>query len=1460
MLTERPIHPDLKAMLVANKPFSYAHLIKFERPSRPNLNGRVSTSKERYAYLTDASRNIKFDDNSTNLIGTPNGTQVYLANKVLKVGSVAEQTEAKASNYSLTLDGNGIGAYIKANISVATINSTTWDVTFTLEDGTVPELISYGFREGDKIRIWNSGTDVEVNIYKFPLANKIRVTKIDDNLPPISGLAEVALTSEEVRSILLNKNSEDYASFINREVFIYRAYFNEGLIVGSPFLLFKGIISNVQFDDTDTGIQVTWGLTSHWGDFSQVKGRITSDDFHRALDQNGIPQPQSALKIEYAYDKGFSHSETSINLLAQYTVKVEKQDVRVKNGFLGIGSKVKVKKYFVDETRNTELDFQLQAKALPVVYGVRTVPGIPIFADTLNNDSSTVYVCYAISEGEIGGLYDVYIDGNSLICSDKADFDARSKQTTDNTVQLVCRGRADRGDVLGGSTSTGGTPVDYYAGQEYLYNLGYNYTTFSNYLPYVPPVSTNTDNLGKGIVDGESISLTSPQKITIDFFSGKSGQKAASQLVEIAKANNFKIQNSYWKGTDTAEYWGPNHRLLDTAYVVVKIKIEEGETTVPSLDFVVRGKALDCYNYDYSYSHYTKAAGESADNFPLGSMVDIYTNSGTLLVSQAQIIDKWTFANPDGTPNTRFRFNVPPDLGMVDGVPSITKFYMKNSSNQTWTMVTWNYEELRCSVVGAASSPIASVSNVNGYLAFGYSNPSLGLGGDPLQNNTPLVSLVGSDITTPLELAFLDSNRVLSARTLSNSQYVSKIPYSGQAVSDATAALTSNANLVSRNTIRLNAGSSVNNYYVGYKLHLIKYDPVTDRQITQERTIVAYDVATNTATVDDVWDINYPPVTNDTVVIKPPYSDKRVSINPAIQTMDYVVSSTYGRGLDPIKDLYLPSWLESARKCDAQSNVTVKLASGGTPIAGQVYRWPATGNIIWQGTVVGTEASHVEFTDNIGKLTNNWNSWKYFSLNELVYSDDRLYIVTAAGTKTTQPTHTSGTINGLQYLSAGPVLKSTNGGADITLVTDGNPVRALKDGVRITGYSLYDCDDINYWRHLGWDEFSQRYVTRHQTNMILDTSLPLLDNVNSLLEHYGGILRYSGDKYYLDVEDAEGLIDHSDVRNITPDVIIDKIRLSDEGTRNSFNSLTASFPDPANKFESRNISFFNSEFLKADRNVPKKGNVSIPGLTNYYNTRILADKYLNKSRFGLTISFNMMPKGVLLLAGTVIQIQQPRYDWTDKKFRISSITHQSDCTVDIVAEEYDDSFYIVSNISKQAGTGAGGTGTNTSISAPSNLRASSIDTGDETYSGVEISWTNAPGSNTKNVYTELYSSTSSHMYVTVDSISGNVLHTTVPHGLKEGEIVTVQTGINGLEAGKSYFVLGVPSDSQFTLTSTKGGSILGLTNGTSLGITVMTANLIATLPTPTNYFVDVFGGINGRVVKYYWIRHKVLRS
>ena len=72
------------------------------------------------------------------------------------------------------------------------------------------------------------------------------------------------------------------------------------------------------------------------------------------------------------------------------------------------------------------------------------------------------------------------------------------------------------------------------------------------------------------------------------------------------------------------QYWGPNHRLLDTAYAVMKFTIDADATTIPEVEYVVKGKVLENYNYDGTYVHDGfLGASDNHANFKEGDTVTI---------------------------------------------------------------------------------------------------------------------------------------------------------------------------------------------------------------------------------------------------------------------------------------------------------------------------------------------------------------------------------------------------------------------------------------------------------------------------------------------------------------------------------------------------------------------------------------------------------------------------------------------------------------------------------------------------------------------------------------------------------------------------------------------------------------------------------------------------------------------
>ena len=172
-MAERIVGTNTRKRLINNEPFAYAHLVKFERPSSTLKDGNFSTDAKRYAYFTDATHNVSFDDQSTNTAGSNNGSQTYIAGKLLNVGNYSETIEARASGMTVTLAAESLNNAI-----------TSTAITMTSSTITIPagiDAIREGFREGDKIYIsggTNNGKYVNITGIKTN-GTVFNVTNID---------------------------------------------------------------------------------------------------------------------------------------------------------------------------------------------------------------------------------------------------------------------------------------------------------------------------------------------------------------------------------------------------------------------------------------------------------------------------------------------------------------------------------------------------------------------------------------------------------------------------------------------------------------------------------------------------------------------------------------------------------------------------------------------------------------------------------------------------------------------------------------------------------------------------------------------------------------------------------------------------------------------------------------------------------------------------------------------------------------------------------------------------------------------------------------------------------------------------------------------------------------------------------------------------------------------------------
>ena len=384
-------------------------------------------------------------------------------------------------------------------------------------------------------------------------------------------------------------NDNGQTSYTNKGIRVYRAYLDEdGSIIpfdintNGPMEYFFGLITDVKVDDgiISGEAKVTWQCSGKFQDFEMINGRITDDTSHRGLvttaTGESIPS-DSAKKEAYKTDTGFQHANQTINLISKYTTTEKRY--KMKSSFFGLKSKLK--EYEVEVEKELELGVDLAAQYLPAVRGVRRVPGIPVFMDTLKDNPSKLYVVYALCEGP-ASLLNVYVDGESAICLDQTQED------TD-----MCLGSQRNGDTLAKYVRASGGYVGLHSSYSPKASAAALLAMDARLGSEVPdrstmgPIFATDDSVSadKGLYNNTTFTITNSTGVKQFYYHpGTQDQEANTTLVNLAASNRFFRQNIEGVGPS---YWDSNSRLLDTAYIVLVMTVSEEEQEIPEIEAVV---------------------------------------------------------------------------------------------------------------------------------------------------------------------------------------------------------------------------------------------------------------------------------------------------------------------------------------------------------------------------------------------------------------------------------------------------------------------------------------------------------------------------------------------------------------------------------------------------------------------------------------------------------------------------------------------------------------------------------------------------------------------------------------------------------------------------------------------------------------------------------------------------------
>ena len=201
------------------------------------------------------------------------------------------------------------------------------------------------------------------------------------------------------------------------------------------------------------------------------------------------------------------------------------------------------------------------------------------------------------------------------------------------------------------------------------------------------------------------------------------------------------------------------------------------------------------------------------------------------------------------------------------------------------------------------------------------------------------------------------------------------------------------------------------------------------------------------------------------------------------------------------------------------------------------------------------------------------------------------------------------------------------------------------------------------------------------TNVVLDTSNKIMDNVKNLLRGMRGLLTYQQGKYRLVVETTG-----SSVLTLNKDNVLGGIQVQSEKKNSKFNKIQATFINPEKNYQSDTIVYDtnHSTYLSEDGSILQEGAIDLPTITSPYQAKEMAKLVLLRSRNSLAVSLTANYQAMNLAVGDIVSLTEDLTGFSAKSFRVAGLAINADYTVSLSLTEHQDSFYTFETQSQVA--------------------------------------------------------------------------------------------------------------------------------------------------------------------------------
>ena len=227
-------------------------------------------------------------------------------------------------------------------------------------------------------------------------------------------------------------------------------------------------------------------------------------------------------------------------------------------------------------------------------------------------------------------------------------------------------------------------------------------------------------------------------------------------------------------------------------------------------------------------------------------------------------------------------------------------------------------------------------------------------------------------------------------------------------------------------------------------------------------------------------------------------------------------------------------------------------------------------------------------------------------------------------------------------------------------------------------------------------------------NAVIDTSKKVIDNVREIIKGMRGYLPFVQGKYRLNIETTG-----SASISLDEDDIIGGYALASPSKNSKYNRVIVSFVNPARNFQVDEIQFppiDDSGLTSADRHSTMKsadggflleGRFEFRTITSPYQAEEMAEIILRRSREALGLNINVGFEAFDLHVGDLVNITLTSLGFSNKTFRVLSMTFNEDFTIGLSLIEYQSSHYTWATKTVVASTPATNLPNPFTIQAPS---------------------------------------------------------------------------------------------------------------------------------------------------------------